>query len=379
MVDPPPNRTAPHLTLRGAAPQGTRTHCPGHVSVVRTPGAGHDAPMSSLRQRLLPQHQRRDLDALTYQLDLSGGDRASKVSAFWTMLVLSAVIAVTGVLSDSTATVIGAMIIAPLSVPIMGVALGIIRGEGLLIRRSVAFVAGGMVVVVAIGCLASLLLPSTTNILNNSQVMARTSPGLLDMIAAIATGFAGAVGLSRKDVSDVLPGVAIAISLVPPLGVVGVCLGQGQAALAMGALLLFLSNFVALVLAGTLVFTGYGYTAEAQAEGFQRRHAYSAIAAGVLLVLVPLVGNTVATTLVALWTERIQTAAEDWIADVPGGRVVDVTVQSTKAVVHVEVPGDLPSTADLMAALDGQVPNGVAVVVDAGVGERIEAGVIGQK
>ena len=57
--------------------------------------------MTALRERILPAHQRRDLGALTDQLDLSGGDRASKVSAFWTMLVLSAVIAVAGVLSDS--------------------------------------------------------------------------------------------------------------------------------------------------------------------------------------------------------------------------------------------------------------------------------------
>lgn len=334
--------------------------------------------MPAIRERILPTHQRRDLDVLTDQLDLSGGDRVSKVSAFWTMLVLSAVIAVAGVLSDSTATVIGAMIIAPLSVPIMGVALGIIRGEGQLIGRSAAFVAGGLVVVVSIGFVASLLLPSTTNILTNSQVMSRTSPGLLDMIAAVATGFAGAVGLSRKDVGDVLPGVAIAISLVPPLGVVGVCLGQGQVGLALGALVLFLSNFVALVLAGTLVFTAYGYTAEARAEGFRRRHAYSAIAVGVILVLVPLVGNTVGTALVALWTERIQTAAEEWVAQVPGGRVVDVTVQSTTAVVEVEVPGDLPNTEDLIGSLVGRVPDGIEVVVDAGVGQRIDAGVIGQ-
>lgn len=334
--------------------------------------------MPAIRERILPTHQRRDLDVLTDQLDLSGGDRISKVSAFWTMLVLSAVIAVAGVLSDSTATVIGAMIIAPLSVPIMGVALGIIRGEGQLIGRSAAFVAGGLVVVVSIGFVASLLLPSTTNILTNSQVMSRTSPGLLDMIAAVATGFAGAVGLSRKDVGDVLPGVAIAISLVPPLGVVGVCLGQGQVGLALGALVLFLSNFVALVLAGTLVFTAYGYTAEARAEGFRRRHAYSAIAVGVILVLVPLVGNTVGTALVALWTERIQTAAEEWVAQVPGGRVVDVTVQSTTAVVEVEVPGDLPNTEDLIGSLVGRVPDGIEVVVDAGVGQRIDAGVIGQ-
>ena len=102
--------------------------------------------------------------------------------------------------------------------------------------------------------------------MGNSQIAGRTSPGLLDLIAAVATGFAGAVAMARRDVAAVLPGVAIAISLVPPLAVVGVCLGQGAFALATGALILFASNLLALVLAGSLVFTVLGYSAEAEAR-----------------------------------------------------------------------------------------------------------------
>lgn len=336
-----------------------------------------DSPMKALREHVLPNIQRRDLAALTDHLDLDAGDRVSKVSAFWTMLVLSGLIAVAGVLADSTATVIGAMIIAPLSIPIMGIALGIVRAEAALVRRSAGYVGGGLLAVVAIGFLAALLLPEQVDILTNGQVRSRTSPGILDMTAALATGFAGAVGLSRKDVSDVLPGVAIAISLVPPLGVVGVCLGEGHYALALGALLLFLSNVVALVLAGTLVFTAYGYVGEAARQsGFRRRRAHAAVAAGLLLVLVPLAANTAGNLLVAMWTQRVWVAAETWVGDVPGGRVTDVTVASTTAVVAVEVPGDLPDVDLLLATLEGQVPSGVRVVVDAGLGQRIEAGVV---
>jgi len=80
---------------------------------------------------------------------------------------------------------------------------------------------------------------------------------------------------------------------------------------------------------------------------------------------------------VALWTQRIHTAAEEWVAQVPGGRLVDVSLQSITAVIEVEVPGDLPSADDLIASLEGQVPSGVEIIVDAGVGERIDAGVVG--
>jgi uncharacterized hydrophobic protein (TIGR00271 family) len=192
--------------------------------------------------------------------------------------------------------VIGAMIIAPLGVPIMGIALGIVRGDGGLVARSGAFVAGGVVLVVGIGLVASAMLPRTTDLLTNPQVAGRTSPTLVDMIAALATGLAGAVGMSRRDVSDVRPGVAIAISLVPPLGVVGVCAGQGEWEMALGAFVLFASNMVAMVLAGTLTFTAYGYATEVATDGgpvggLRRRRAYTAIAAGLVLVMIRLAGE----------------------------------------------------------------------------------------
>ena len=90
-----------------------------------------------LRDRVLPENQRRTLDELSEDLDLRSGDTRAKQSAFWTMLVLSAVIATAGVLADSTATVIGAMIIAPLSTPIMGIALGLVKRERIRAGRFV--------------------------------------------------------------------------------------------------------------------------------------------------------------------------------------------------------------------------------------------------
>src|SRR5690349_18158888 len=200
----------------------------------------------SLQQLVLPPSQRRTLEALDEDLNLRSGDAQAKQSAFWTMLVLSAVIASAGVLADSTATVIGAMIIAPLSTPIMGIALNIVRrrqtGAGWIVARGVALV-------VAVGAAFSVFLPHSYVLLANAQISGRTSPGIFDMIAALATGLAGSVALARRDVAAILPGVAIAISLVPPLAVVGVCLGQGDPRLALGAALLFLSNLLAMVLA----------------------------------------------------------------------------------------------------------------------------------
>ena len=210
----------------------------------------------TVRDALLPENQRRTLEELTGDLDMNHGDVHAKRTAFWTMLTLSAVIASAGVLADSTATVIGAMIIAPLSTPIMGIALSLVKREA---NGGFRFVLLGGTTVIVVGVLFALVLPGTYDLVGNSQIAGRTSPGVLDLVAAVATGLAGAVALARRDVAAVLPGVAISISLVPPLAVVGICAGQGSFLLALGALLLFLSNLLALVLSGTLVFAMLGY------------------------------------------------------------------------------------------------------------------------
>ncbi len=331
-----------------------------------------------LSDRVLPDEQRRTVDELRDDLDLTAGDTRAKVSAFWTMLTLSAVIAAAGVLTDSTATVIGAMIIAPLSTPIMGIALGIARRDQRTTRHATRYALLGGGLVILIGVAFSFALPGSFDLLGNSQIAGRTSPGLLDLVAAVATGFAGAVALARRDVAAVLPGVAIAISLVPPLAVVGVCLGQGAIALAVGALILFASNLLALVLAGTLVFTAVGYATEGEpSAGGARRRAYLAIGVMLTVVLVPLVANTVSTLLVTVWTGRVQTIADDWASSVPGATVRDVTFTSTDFYVEVQTPEDVPPVEDLLSELEGQVPNGFGVVVSTSVGREIDVGTIG--
>ena len=330
--------------------------------------------LDGLRLKVLPPAQRRTLEELTDDLDLSAGDAAAKRSAFWTMLILSAVIATAGVLSDSTATVIGAMIIAPLSTPIMGIALGIVKRER---RGSTRYVVAGGATVVMIGFLFALALPGTYDLLANGQIAGRTSPGLLDVVAAVATGFAGAVALARRDVAAVLPGVAIAISLVPPLAVVGVCLGQGAIWLGLGALLLFLSNLLALVLAGTIVFAVLGYGSEVAGRAGGRR-ARIAVTLAFLAVAVPLVANTVATYALALWSARIDTAASEWVSTVPDARVLNVENEWRTFYVYVETTGELPPVDELLAEVDQRLPDGITLVVRTTLGEQIEAGTTGQ-
>lgn len=341
---------------------------------------GHAPPMPyGLSARVLPDSQRKTIDELSDDLDLGRGDSASKRSAFWTMLTLSALVATAGVLTDSTATVIGAMIIAPLSTPIMGIALGLATREAGAAARSGRYVIVGAVLVIVIGAVFGWALPGTFELLANSQIASRTSPGFLDLVAAIATGFAGAVALARRDVGAVLPGVAIAISLVPPLAVVGVCLGDGAPALALGAGLLFLSNLVALVLAGTLVFTvlAFSVLSDEERSSQSRRKTHLSLALVTVLVAVPLLANTAANLYLSALRGRAEQTAKQWIQATPKATVSGVEFNGTDLVISVQTPGSLPPVDELITDLEDQLPTGIDVVVTTTLGERIEAGTLG--
>lgn len=333
--------------------------------------------MRDLRPLVLPPSTRRTLTELSDELELmSAADRPVRLSAFWTMLALSATIAAAGVLGDSTATVIGAMIIAPLSTPIMGIALAAVKGRG---SGSVLLASTGAIAVVAVGVLFSFVLPTGFDPSANSQITSRVSPGLVDLVAATATGLAGAVALARRDVAAVLPGVAIAISLVPPLAVVGVCLGLGRFAYASGALLLFLSNLVALVLCGIVVFAMLGYVGEAIATNDRPGDRRTRVTLIVLTiaVVVPLGLNTVLAYVDTAWERSAGDAAENWLQDTPGASIQGVDVVGSTIRIAVRAPGDLPPAADLLEALDGRIPDGFDVELDTTVGEVVHVGTVG--
>ncbi|MHC3000473.1 TIGR00341 family protein [Microbacterium sp. HJ5] len=329
--------------------------------------------MPRFSQTLIPPAQRQTVQALTDALDLGYGDKQSKRTGFLIMLTLAALIAIAGVLTDSTATVIGAMIIAPLGTPILGIGLGIVTGHLSLVIRSILWVLAGLVIVVALGLVFALFVATPQSLATNSQVLGRTSPSLMDLVAALATGFAGGFAMCRKDLSAVLPGVAISISLVPPLGVVGVCAGQGLWSDALGALVLFLSNVLALVIAGTIVFTMGGYAREpGSSTTANRRRAYIVVTVLAVLIAVPLAANSIAAVALARWSATIQELTTEWLAGEPGARVYDVTWSGAKGIVDVTTDdGQVPPVDDLQESLSTAIPSWVGVVVDVGQGHEI--------
>jgi uncharacterized hydrophobic protein (TIGR00271 family) len=193
------------------------------------------------------------------------------VARFVTLMTFAAVIATMGVLNDSTAVVIGAMLIAPLMTPLMGIAISVVMGWPSRLTRSALIALAGVVLTIAISYLLTRMAPATFDPTTNGQIVSRSTPTVVDLITATAAGAAGAYGLSRPDVSDALPGVAIAISLVPPLSVIGIAYAEEEWAAGNGALLLFTTNALAIVIMGGVTFVLTGVTPLRQVAENQQR------------------------------------------------------------------------------------------------------------
>ncbi len=172
------------------------------------------------------------------------------------MLVLSAIIATLGLLANSVAIIIGAMIIAPLMGPIIGMAFSVAMGNRKLLRRSSFTLFKGIVLTVIASWLTASFIGLETV---ESEILSRANPTLIDFGIAMAAGLAGAFAQTRRSIADAIPGVAIAVALVPPLSVIGIGLGLGEKAIASGAFLLFCTNLICIVFFGSLVFLFQSY------------------------------------------------------------------------------------------------------------------------
>jgi uncharacterized hydrophobic protein (TIGR00271 family) len=178
------------------------------------------------------------------------------------LIISSCMIATFGLLSNSTAVIIGAMLVAPLMLPIRGLAFGALVGDSFLFRTGSVSVVVGTILAIILSCLMGWLTGITSY---GSEILARTQPNLLDLGIAVAAGAIGGYGKIQSKVSDTFAGTAIAVALMPPVCVVGLGLSQGNWILSRGATLLFLTNLLGIALACMMVFLSAGYAPLRQA------------------------------------------------------------------------------------------------------------------
>jgi len=286
-------------------------------------------------------------------------DRTNKIVSWWVMLLLSVAIATFAVLQDSTAVVIGAMLIAPLMTPIIGTAAGIVYGWPKRVASSMAMVAGGVAGSIALAFILATWVPALVPLGVNSQVVSRISPTLVDMLIALAAGAAGAYATIDDRVSSSITGVAIAVALVPPLAVVGITLEAGQLGDSLGAFLLFLTNLVSIILAGGLVLllTGFAPFKRFEAHREEVMPTLGLITLVGVLILVPLFFTAEGIIVTSTRQSDAQEIVENWLEE-SEIRLVILTVEGDQVDLFLTGSGTVPDIAvledDILEKFGGQ-------------------------
>ena len=183
-------------------------------------------------------------------------ESARPSSTYLVLMVLSVLLALTGLYANSAPVIIGAMILAPLMAPIISFAMGLARTEVGLINRSLQTLGIGIGLGLLCAITVAWIMPFEQL---TPEMRGRISPTLLDLSVAILSGVAGAYAHAKEEIAKSLAGVAIAVALVPPLSVAGVGVGWADWSVARGAFLLFTTNLVGIAMAASLTFLVMGF------------------------------------------------------------------------------------------------------------------------
>jgi uncharacterized hydrophobic protein (TIGR00271 family) len=316
-------------------------------------------------------------NAVLDELFFEGPEWRPFLIRFGTLIILSTTIAALGLIANSAAVVIGAMLVAPLMTPILAVAAALVHGQVRRLGISTAVLVGGTAAAIATGWLVSRLAPGTLTAAElTPELLARTGPSLLDLGVAIAAGLAGGYVLTHPRAGSSLPGVAIAVALVPPLATVGISLELGSTSAAEGALLLFITNLVAIVLSAMTVMLVSGFVpsdTRLMVKG-RLRIGFAVAILATIGVAVPLTLHTLDVVRDQGFTREVIRAVQEWD---PASRIIAVEAdigESQASVDLVVASNRSPVPAWRLAELLAQgreVP--VAVAVDYRLEQRDEA------
>ena len=207
---------------------------------------------------------------------------------YYLMLLMAGLIALLGLLINSVAVVIGAMLISPLMGPIISSSLALTIGDLPMARRAFRTIANSVLLTILVCAFITLISPLKEQ---TAEIMARVRPNIYDLLIAAFSGIVGAVALcTKRNYLITANGVAVATAVIPPLSVVGYGVGTGQIMLALGGFFLFFTNFVAIVLTSNLVFFVMGFrTSHVEDTLYSYRKRLLIIAGILFLISIPLI------------------------------------------------------------------------------------------
>lgn len=298
---------------------------------------------TSLRQWVQPLSKERREEVLE-QLSRSSSPNYD----FYLLVVLSTSIATFGLITNSTAVVIGAMLVAPLMSPILGISLATVAGEERFFERALVAFIWGVLLAVALSTGISWVSHALPfGVLDNlpSEVITRTRPTPFDLGIALAGGAAAAYAIAQPQISAALPGVAIATALMPPLCTVGIGIAVGRYDAALGALLLFATNMVAISFAGIIVFAALGFRPRVREGTWFNLPRSLFISAGLmLLITIPLVALTLnfvnqgrQESAARELEQEVHNAVTEELAALPSNQLVDIQISPENSVIGLVV------------------------------------------
>jgi uncharacterized hydrophobic protein (TIGR00271 family) len=276
---------------------------------------------------------------------------------FYTMVAVSTLIASVGLVAGSTAVIIGAMLVAPLMTPIFGISLALVRGSTSNLGKAARAEVVGILVAVGLS-LGFGLLPVAHSV--TAPMLARSAPNLLDLLVAVLAGFAGAYSIVDEKSDPVLPGVAIATAIVPPLANVGLFVSLGRYAEATGSFLLFVANFLSILIVAAGVFVAAGMAPRRGGRTAADLAKRFSIAVAGFIVVATLLTSQLAKI---VGHRRIEKTVRETIESVEGLKILDVhhLESETGPEILVETVGTKAPTARIVGEMETAV--GVPVKV----------------
>jgi len=297
-------------------------------------------------------------------------------STFFAFLVLSTIIATTGLLLDSAATIIGAMVVAPLMGPAISASVGAVLGDNPMTSRGVRLQVAGLVAAVLTAAIMgwllqlTILIPPDLDILSIPQITERTNPNFLSLFLALGSGLAGAISIMRGSGST-LVGVAIAVALIPPAATAGLGIAFGLPGAAIAAGVLVIINLLAINLSALVLFYAAGFRPidTLDVESIRRAVVSRVVVIATAIAVLSLVLATVTVATYHTQTFEQQTQAELQAAfdeaDIEGVELVDVTVDyepvdvllgnEPEVNVLVGIPRDFPTPPDIAQRFDDEL------------------------
>jgi len=182
-------------------------------------------------------------------------------NSYYPLLILSSVVISAGLLLTNSAILIGGMLITPVLTPILLIALGVVASKPRVIKQTVKLILKSIGLIFVVAFLASLIfgVPEDTEFFSSTLLNDTIKSAFLYFLVAFASGIAATFAWIRKEVSNALPGISIAVSLVPPIALIGIWLAQMDIATARFFLMIFLFNLVGLIMSSMIVFSILGF------------------------------------------------------------------------------------------------------------------------